>query len=240
MIRGLYQNAASMILLEEKTDVLANNMANVSTAGYKDRGVYFQQLITAEEALQRNLQQVRLPDGATPTYTDYTAGVLKQTGNPWDLAIRGDGFFAVQTPTGTAYTRSGQFTTNQEGVLVDASGYPVIGEGGPVTIPQGSQLDVDASGSISVDGTQVGRLAVFSFPLQEAVYLTGNYFRPAGGQVSASTDATVEQGYLEGSNVSVVREMVEMIQAHRHFEANQKLIQAQDGTLNKTVNDVGR
>ncbi len=262
MVRGLYQNSASMQLLIDRMDVTANNMANANTNGYKRQGVFFRQLIGAEQALERNQMtlkqirnhpftwqnsdcctkrgQLRKLQGDISTYTDYSEGPIEQTGNPLDVAISGKGFFAVQTPDGIGYTRDGQFKIDQDGNLVTSEGYMVQGESGPIQITGGSVF-INEEGEFGQDGVVVNKLMIRDFPEDTLMHIRGGVMFPQGENVSASeTDVRVLQGHLEDSNVVVVKEMVEMIAVQRHFQANQKVISATDSTLQKTANDIGK
>jgi flagellar basal-body rod protein FlgG len=239
MIRGIYQNASSMVLLENKTEVLANNIANVDTAGFKKKGVFFQQVIAAEEILKRNELQVELPEGATPTYVQYTDGKLQQTGNPLDIAIKGDGFLTVQTENGEAYTRAGSLRLNQSGQLIMPDGNAVLGESGPIEL-NGENVQINQSGDIIVDGVIINRLMLKTFDTRNAIEMDSNYYRPKDETEVTSATAEVHQGFLEKSNVNIIAEMTELIASQRHYEANQKLVRAQDDTLDKTVNQVGK
>ncbi len=239
MIRGIYQNSSAMQLLENKVDVIANNLANISTAGYKRRDVSFQQMIEAEQALDRNMLKVKLPDGFTPTYTDNSDGRLKQTGNPLDIALSGKGFFQVKTDNGLAYTRDGNFKINSEGQMVTPDGYKVMGNSGPIEI-NGSKIDVDQSGQISVDGKVVNQFLFKNINIDNSIIMKDNLYKQKTTGYLEDAKPRVSQGFVEESNVNNVKEMVEMISAQRLYEANQKLIKAQDDTLNKAVNQIAR
>ncbi len=239
MIRGIYQNSSAMQLLENKVDVIANNLANTSTAGYKRRDVSFQQMIEAEQALDRNMLKVNLPDGFTPTYTDNSDGRLRQTGNPLDIALSGKGFFKVKTDNGFAYTRDGNFRINNEGQLVTPDGYKVMGNSGPIEI-HGSKIAVDQSGQISVDGNIVNRFLFKNINIDDSIVMQDNLYKQKTTGYLEDAEPVVNQGFIEESNVNNVKEMVELISAQRLYEANQKLIKAQDDTLNKAVNQIAR
>lgn len=239
MIRGIYQNAAAMQLLQDSSDVTANNMANVNTAGFKKKNVFFQQLISAEEALRRNQLDYKLPDGKTPTYTDFSNGKLEKTENPLDLAIQGQGFYRVQTPEGQFFTRAASFSLDGQGNLVTPQGYQVLGEAGPIQIT-GEKVEVNSDGAIIVDGVFVNQLQLTNFDTNLATKMNDNLYSLPEGIEQTEANAEVLQGFVERSNVSVVHEMVSLIRTQRHYEANQKLITAQDETLRKTVNEIGK
>jgi flagellar basal-body rod protein FlgF len=263
MVRGLYQSSASMQYLIEKTDVIANNIANTTTNGFKRKGVFFRELIGAEQALERNqihamvagdghhfTRQRRVEcepngqpwsaGGEVATYTDYSGGPLRSTGNPLDLALGDEGYFSVETSQGTGYTRDGQFKLDKDGFLVTSDGNRVNGEGGPIQIT-GSSVSVGTNGAVVVDGKEINRIAVRTFDeARQNHILNGMIHLPEGSDASPVLNPNVQQGFLESSNVSAVREMVEMIAAQRHYDADSRVIQTIDSTLQKSVNDIGR
>jgi len=268
MVRGLYTNSASMQLLIDKMDAVGNNIANVSTNGYRRKGVFLRQLIGAEQALERNNLELReradeplirnTPDahvhalccaprggqmhltGEIATYTDYTPAGLHETGNPLDIALGGDGFFSIATANGTAYTRDGQFSLDSNGYLVDSHGRYVQGEGGPIQITGGS-VEIGEEGEVIVDNEVVTRLSIRTFNTDDLVRVEDSLFVPADGAAGTEVEhPIVKQGYLELSNVNIVNEMVDMISVQRHYEANAKVIRAQDETLQKAVNEIAK
>ena len=174
-------------------------------------------------------------------YTDYTEGSLDSTGRDLDIAIQGDGFFAVETPNGEAYTRNGALTVSPQGVLVNADNYPILTDSGPLTVT-GQSVSIGAGGQVSVDGQNVGTLRVVDFEKPYDLRKVNGtlYIAPKGITPNPATNVAVRQGYLEKSNVDVLREMVDMIDSYRAFEMGQKMIQIQDESLGKAVNDLGK
>jgi flagellar basal-body rod protein FlgG len=174
-------------------------------------------------------------------YTDFTEGVLEATGRDLDLAIQGDGFFAVQTPNGEAYTRNGSFSLSPSGQLVTSENYPVLTDGGPLTV-QGGKLTVTATGQVSVDNAALGTLRIVDFadPSQLKKINGSLYAAPTGAAPTPASPIVVRQGYLEKSNVDVMKEMAEMMESYRMFETGQRLIQIQDESLGKAVNELPR
>ena len=270
MVEGLYKNSASMQLLIDKMNAIGNNLANATTTGYQRKSVFFRQLIEEEQALERNEIGLRhlhneprtynehqvnphvhtsccRPRGAQrhlqgeiATFTDYTSGGMRQTGNALDVALNGEGYFTVLTPDGLAYTRDGQFTLDAEGNLVTSAGYYVQGEGGPIQIT-GEHVEIAPKGEIVVDGQVVNQLMVRRFEPDALLRVQEAMYRPQSSTGGEAVEAPeVMQGFLELSNVNVVREMVDMIAAQRHYEANAKVIRAQDETLQKSVTNVGK
>jgi flagellar basal-body rod protein FlgF len=239
MIRGLYVAAEGMAARQKAQDVLAMNLANVNTTGFKaDRPVF-------ETALQRTLYRVE-GTGATPigtlsagallttTYTDLQPGPLMRTGNPLDVAIEGEGYFAVQTPAGIRYTRNGAFSLNAEGILITREGFPVLGTQGVIRLPRSATLEIGEDGSLRIDGRVVDRLQIVQGTMRKDTngWLVGN-------ATPVATPRLIT-GMLEGANVNIVREMVEMIEYLRAYETHQRVIQAQDETLGRAINEIAR
>jgi flagellar basal-body rod protein FlgF len=214
---------------EARMAILANNLANVNTAGYKADQVSFSEVLD---------QATGLPTVTAGQFTELTAGAQEQTGNPLDVAVQGDGFFVVDTPDGRRFTRDGAFQLGSDGTLITADGHPVLGSGGPVVVdPQTKGIRIDPNGKVWADGNEVDTLQVVTFP-------SGSPPQKVGGSLFAGTGDTpvaeprVSQGSLERSNVSPILEMSRMIGIARGYEAYQKLVQSLDQTAAQT-NDVG-
>ncbi|MCW2277466.1 flagellar basal-body rod protein FlgF [Heliophilum fasciatum] len=184
-------------------------------------------------------------------WTDYSRAGLRTTGNPTDLALNGRGYFVIRTDGGDRYTRNGAFTMGPDGRLMTQSGAPVQGQGGDIIIPPASNVAIDEQGNVSANGEVVDQLRIVDFPDPlpgQPVTLVkqgDSLFAVAEGANATPQDLTgqnglIRVGALENSNVNVVQEMVHMIEAARAYEANQKAITAQDGTLDKVCNEVGR
>lgn len=246
MLRGLYVAAAGMLAEERRLDVVANNLANADTAGYK------RAVAVAESPFALLLRRVgdgpvAAPVGplgvgaaVTETAAIMTQGGLRPTGQPLDLALVGEGFFAVQTPAGVRYTRDGSFTLDAEGYLTTAAGHRVLGTAGPIKAA-GAEVTVTAEGEVLVDGRSAGRLRLAAFPAGTALAREGdNLFRAPAGVTEQAARARVRAGYLELANVEPVREMVEMMAVMRAYEAAQRAVRAHDETLGRAVNDIAR
>lgn len=256
MNRSLYIAATGMNAQQAQMDVISNNLANVSTNGFKGSRAVFEDLMyqTLRQPGANSTQTTELPSGSqvgtgvqqVATERLYTQGNLQQTGNSKDVAINGAGFFQVQMPDGTlAYTRDGSFQINAQGQLVTSSGYPVQPA---VTVPQNAtSLTIGKDGVVTVttpgtvNNTQVGtfQLANFINPaglrsMGENLYAeteasgTANLANPGSNGVGA-----LNQNYVETSNVNVVEEMVNMIQTQRAYEINSKSVQTSDQMLEK-------
>jgi len=219
MIRALYTATSGMMVESRRMDVLAQNLANVQTPGY--RGGDFVRRSDPGAGTTTDVQT----KSAQP-FLDGAVGPLRATGRPFDLALEGEGYFLVQTPAGEAYTRNGSFHVTRGGEVQDAAGHAVLGEKGPVEIPNEAEFQVGTDGTVFADGTAVDRLRVEAFDGLGAL-------RPAGGSlyyaVAGNTPRQVEpevvQGSLEGANINGVTEMTRMVETLRAFESYQKVIQ---------------
>lgn len=230
---GLLESVETLINQEQRLNQVSNNLANVDTPGFKKETVTFDEML-----YQANRSRQRVGKGLRIN-TIHQQGAVQKTDAPLDLAISGDGFFRAQTPAGVRYTRAGNFQRNNEGLLVTANGYPVLGEAGPVTIT-GTKVDVASDGRLFVDGTQTNRLTVVTADPTALKKEGENLFRLADGAAEeASPNFQLLQGHLEKSNVNTVTEMTEMIDLYRAYEGQQKMIQAVDALDTLAVSKVG-
>ncbi|MDI3279769.1 MAG: flagellar basal-body rod protein FlgF [Bacillota bacterium] len=259
MLRGLYTAASGMLLEKTRTDVIANNLANVNTTGFKRDSLLteaFPQLLL--HRLDDPVQQMPLvpwpPVDLRPpvgwvgvgaavqgTATDFTQGQLVVTDNPLDVALVGRGFLVVEERGGLRYTRNGSLALDSEGYLVTSEGARVLGLNGPVAV-SGSKIQITAEGEVLVDGAYVDTLQVVDFPEPAGLVKEGDslYRATAAAGAPQPAEAEVRQGVLERSNVNSIQEMIDLIAATRAYEANQKMVLTQDQLLGKAVNEVGR
>jgi flagellar basal-body rod protein FlgF len=245
LVRGLYTAASGALVAQSQADVIANNLANVNTSGFKrtllqvqsapEMGLYRRQMDPGSpRGVASNAFIGALGMGAQVMDTPavFEQGVLAQTGNPLDLGIQGNAFFAIQTPQGVRYTRDGQFSEDPNGRLVTMDGNPVLGTNGPVQLQQtGGAVQIDQSGRITQGGRLVDTIALVQFGNLTQVRPEGdNRFVASNAALPTRTanGSTIHQGFLEKSNANVVRSMVDLITAQRWFEANQKVITTQD------------
>jgi flagellar basal-body rod protein FlgF len=173
--------------------------------------------------------------------TNFESGPLRKTGAPLDVAIVGKGFFEVQTPDGLQYTRNGSLTINAEGELSTAEGWPIMGQGGAISI-EASRVEINAEGQVVADGDVVGVLKVVDFNDPSGLKKAGNSLFKDDGAASGMVNAEgyrIAQGTLESSNVDAIRTMTEIIETLRVFETYQKVIRSADEATAKTVNEVG-
>jgi flagellar basal-body rod protein FlgG len=239
MIKGIYTSASAMQAGIARQDITANNLANANTAGFKRDRLFVQELVTAaDDPSQKTLLD---PVKATQ-FIEFTPGPLEPTEAETDVALQGRGFFELQGENGSVYSRNGRFVRNQEGALIDALGRKVQGEGGEISLPEGS-VSISSTGEISVAGTLVDKLKVVDFDSpQMLIKQAGAAFADPNGRAGATPmdNAVVRQGFLEGSNVDSMQEMVEMISTARNYDINARLLTAQDQSLQRTVNEIGR
>ena len=261
MIRALHTAATGMDAQSQRIDVIANNLANVNTTGFKKSRADFQDLLyqTVRAPGTSSAQGVAVPTGlqvgtgvrTAATHRSFSTGDLAQTGNQFDIAIEGRGFFQVALPDGTlGYTRDGSFQVSAEGELVTSSGYRV--QPG-ISIPDGAQsVTVGADGTVSVQvagqvaPTQVGTLQLVDFVNPAGLQPRGENLlleSAASGPAQAGTPGldglgSLAQGSLESSNVNVVEELVNMIETQRAYEMNSKAIQTTDQMLEYVGNQL--
>ncbi|MBI3803025.1 MAG: flagellar basal-body rod protein FlgF [Nitrospirae bacterium] len=247
---SVYPVLSGALAQEKRLEVITNNLANINTAGFKK-----------DQPLFEGMGLPPGPNGGpgggmtpSPTFemlqrisTDFSPGSIRTTGEPLDLAVDGEGFFAVQTPRGIRYTRGGSFTIDAQGQLTTHDGFPLLGSGGPITVPPGV-VQVDTEGRISVKGTEVGAqstdidtLPLYRFSDRSQLKKVGQtLFETPGGNATPFSEGRISQGALEESNVNPVEEMVSMITVMRLYESAQKAIQTADEVATKASNEVGR
>lgn len=253
MISGLF----GAMTCENRMNIIANNLANANTTGFKREQIAFEDVFIryAHDEIRQpvlylrekelfpeahNMAKVRIAG----MKTDMSQGHFKNSDNPLDVAIGGEGFFKVQTDAGQFYTRNGNFHITAEGGLVTAEGMPVLGEGGPIVLPPNTRIEINTGGQIFADGQAVAQLQVVNVENAEtALEKVGqNMFRGRNGQnvVEQPSDATINQGFLETANINVVEEMVNMIECSRAFEAYSKVMSTSHQTCLSNINKVGK
>jgi flagellar basal-body rod protein FlgG len=258
MIKSLYSAASGMNAQQTNLDNIANNIANANTTGYKRSRVEFQDLVyetlrgTAPTAQGTTIPaELQIGGGskAVATLRNFEMGSPQQTGNPLDVMINGDGFFQVLKPDGTlSYTRDGSWKISAEGQVVNADGLPLEP---PITIPQGSTgIRVDVDGRVLVttasatEPTEIGRIELARFMNSAGLESQGgNLFKetvasgkPTVSQAGLDGTGTLQQGYLEASNVKIVNEMIAMISAQRSYELNSKSVRTADDMIGIAAN----
>jgi flagellar basal-body rod protein FlgF len=252
MIKGLYAAASAMLVGVNRQNVLAHNVSNMDTPGFKQvltsmDDFYNTPVLNPLTGTTNPLDTSFIGDLGlgvenSPEKIDFTGGALQQTGQPLDLAIQGDGFFQVRTPDGERYTRDGRFLQDAQGQLVTVDGYLVLDDAGqPIKLTADGEISVSGDGTIFQNGTQVARLGLASFanPAAELVRDQGNAFI-ANGQPTGQQTGVVAQGYLEASNVEPAQVMTQMVQVARQYEAAQQMVQNQDELLGEAISSLGR
>lgn len=257
MLKGLYTAHTGMLNEQNRMDILTNNLANASTVGYKKEGATSQSF--------DDVLAVKIKDASVGTatvqrlginnpgvkigenYTDYTQGSFRITNNTYDLALSGEGFFAVEFTnkageTSTKYTRAGQFTLNREGYLVTQDGDFVLDTNNRrIRLDTLQDATISDSGVITQNERTVAQIQVTDFEDYDYLEKYGeSYYQPLEGARRTTAQAEVKSGFLEMSNVQTVSEMVNLISITRSYESNQKIIQTYDDTLNVVVNQLGR
>jgi flagellar basal-body rod protein FlgF len=225
MERGLYIAASGMLAEQVRQDLIAHDLANASTAGYKPDRVAsksFGDMLLSDTSSGRPVGPLGLGTQIDRQVTDLSPGPLRETGEPLDFAVEGEGFFSVQTPTGVRYTRDGQFAASARGTLVTAAGDDVLG-------PNGAPIRIGADGKVAP--TAIGVVTLTNARRQGDNLFTGT--------AGAAAPSTVRASALEGSGVDPVTTMVDMISSLRTFEAGQRVITTIDSTLQKAANQVG-
>lgn len=247
---SLYENAAALRGLQEYQDIIANNIAASHVAGFKAGAVGFEAVEGGEIARSTHDRLKNELPGSFPlirSEINYAAGELRQTGNEMDLALHGDGFFALTSVNGdTVFTRDGQFYVNADGILVNVMGHEFSNDGASnIRVTAGSgPLTIDKEGQIFQDGALVDTIGVFTFdnPNADLRKVGGGFMarRPEAVPVAAEAgEFQVMQGFLENSNVSAIREMINLIEVSRAHEANQKMIQTFDQNIGRAIGTLG-
>lgn len=256
MVKGLYTAYTGMVNQQNRMDVLTNNLANSATTGYKKEGSTSQSFDsvlaykikdTTYAARAQKIGTMNLGVKIGENYTNYEQGTFRSTGNMYDLALSGPGFFALEFTnkagaTSTKYTRDGSFTLNTQGYLVNKDGnFLLNSEGRRIQLNPMTDASVDEMGRIYQNGNVVTRVGLTDFADYNYLEHYGeNYYEPVEGATTKAATAMVNSGYLEMSNVQVVNEMVELISVTRAYESNQKVVQTIDSSLEIAANQLGK
>jgi len=258
VIRGLYTAATGLLNELARNDTAANNLAFINSSGYKKdivvsrafpemllRRINDNVITTPAGSIDLRPQIGTLGTGVAvdEIFTVHTQGLLSKSDGPLDLAILGEGFFAVRTPAGERYTRCGIFALDATNTLVTAEGFPVLDTTGNPIVIEGYDISIDEAGNISVDGSAVAQLRLVAFADNSELLREGTKLyaaTPEAGDPAPVTRTDICQGYTEMSNVEPVLEMTNLISIMRTYEANQKMLQAHDQMLDKAVNEIAR
>ena len=257
MVKGLYTAYTGMLNEQHRMDVMTNALANVTTVGYKKEGTTSQSFddilalkIKDESVDLRNVQRIGINNPGVKigeNYVDYSQGSFRITDNTYDIALSGDGFFAIEFTnkageTSTKYTRAGQFTLNKDGYLTTQEGdYVLDVNNRRIQLDTLKDSKIYKDGTIQQDGVNIAQIQVTDFENYDYLKRYGEtYFEPIEGAQTRAADAEMYSGYLEMANVQSVQEMVNLISITRQYESNQKVIQTIDDTLEVAVTQLGR
>jgi len=247
MQNTFYVSLSRQVALQREMDVIANNMANMTTTGFKgSRPLFADYLAGTGETVSvapKSRGKVAYVE-VIGVQRDTSQGTLQATGNATDVALQGDGFFVVETDKGPRYTRNGHFGINADGNLATVDGQALLGEGDrPISIPRtGGTPTIGADGSVTVDGATAGRLRVVEFTNLQALVAEGGslYSSPAGNDPSPATATKVAQGMIESSNIQPIAEMTRMIEVSRSYQSLQSIITAQNDLERSAIQTLGK
>lgn len=248
MTRGVYTAAAGMLANQAAQDTIAQNLANANTTGYKEDVPRFESFLSEPVSRLSGADKLSIGTigsgaGLKDETTNFSEGEMQQSGNPLDVALTGDAALVIQSPQGPRLSRDGSLTLDAQGTLIQSStGEPVLGDGNrSLAIPAKTKtVVISPQGDLTADGVKIGRIQMASLsPAVSPVKMGDNQYSVSSFQPASAT-ATIRQGYLEASNVSIVKEMVSMISIMRAYETNQKMLQAEDDTTGKATNEVGK
>ncbi len=248
MIYGMYVSAAGAMANSYRQDVIANNLANVDTVGYKRDLAMFRARTTAAQESGSSRYSSSLLDGigggvfSLPTYTDFSSATMREVEDPYSLAIAGKGFFQVRRESGVGYTRDGRFALNEQNQLVTFSGkFPVLDEQGQaIVVDRAQDFSVSDSGVISQNGQPVAKLAVCEIPDLQSLRKKGdNLYVDDSGQTPVKGVSGVKQGFLEGSGADATQSLVDLIHTQRMLQMNLNMLKIQDQTLGQAVARLG-
>jgi flagellar basal-body rod protein FlgF len=228
-------------VLQRRMDVTANNLANVSTTGFRADAVVFEEMAGTNAHADADPREIRFVRDVTLIH-DMRQGPIASTGNPLDVAIEGEGFFMIEGPDGPLYTRDGAFTLTGEGRLATTDGRSVLNSGGaPIVFdPQGESPTIGRDGAITVAGVEVGRIGVASFAAPGALSKVGDNLWDARDQQPGEFEGIVVQGALEGSNVSPVLELTRLIEISRAYQSAAKIVSGADELRKSAIERLGR
>lgn len=230
---GVYEGASAMGSLERWQALISQNISAATVPGFKKSEMSFEGVVMGQ--MEGTRDNIVMP--VDTTKVSFTSGTFAQTQNPTDLAIQGEGFFVIKDNSGNdIYTRDGEFHVNSNRELVNKQGYAVQGVGGGISLSaDGGEIAINKQGQIYQGNQLVDRVRVMKFDDNSQLQRVQGGFLPGGAQALSADDAQVAQGFLEGSNVSAIDEMVNLIQVTRAQEANQKVIQAYDTRLDNVI-----
>jgi flagellar basal-body rod protein FlgF len=228
-------------VLQRRMDVVANNLANIATSGFKTDGLVLEEADATEAHAEEDPTNIRFVRDIG-LVRDMTQGPVAMTGNPLDVALEGAGFFMIEGPNGPLYTRDGAFSLTGDGRLVTSEGRSVLNSGGaPITLdPQGQSPSIGRDGAISVAGVEAGRIGVANFAAPGALSKVGDNLWDAQGQTSTPFEGVIVQSALEGSNVRPVLELTRLIEISRAYQSAAKIVSGADELRQRAIERLGR
>ena len=239
MDNSLYIGLSRQVALRRQLEVVANNIANMNTSGFRAERMLFEAAM--EPGGKKPNDQIAFTiDRAT--YTDMRQGGFKETGNPYDVAIDGDGWLQVQTPDGVRYTRDGRMRRDNEGQLVNVNGYPMIDDNGqPILIPSDrSQVTVSADGVVSADNQMIARLRPVRFDNPQALRQIGDVLFSADEPARPALEARLVQGKVELSNVQSIAEVTRMMELSRDYQSVTRMVEEGQDLLHSAINRLAK
>lgn len=245
MVRGFYAAATGMEVQRKKMDVITNNMTNVDTQGYKKEWLVS---TTFDEVLIERRHDSTAANETGPftfgtrideVFVDFTQGSFEETGETTDIALAGEGFFVVSTPGGERLTRASAFDVDYNGYIVDSNGYYLLGQNGPINVGT-DDFSINDRGGIIANGRNIDTIRVMTAADVNDLQKQGeNLYYSESGYIAADAGRyAVKQGFVEGSNVNIAREMVDMMTVYRVYESNQKALQMVDELTGRAVNEI--
>jgi len=265
--KGIYTAVSGAMAQNARLESIANNIANANTPAFKRDAQLFREYLASYEKTPDVIEAPKIPASIESfysmqggdksyvdnigTYTDFTQGSIKQTGNPLDVAIEGNGFFEILSPQGVRYTRAGNFSIDNQGRLITKDGYPVLAfgvgqaaENRVIRLTGSQRLSISPTGEIFQNDQNIGKLSVVGFNNKDVLQKVGyNNYKLRENipvTINVNPDIQLHQAAIETSNVNIVQEMTNMIGATRTFESLQKAIQAYDQINDKLVNQIPR
>lgn len=239
MLTGLYSAGTAMEAATRHHEVVAHNLAHAHMPGYRRQLVRHASFESAlQEEMQGSVNRQAMGTSSSEVVTDFTIGSMSRTDHALDVALQGPGFFVVEGPQGPLYTRNGAFQLDATGQLVTIDGLPVQGSGGPITIPTdvpSNAIEIAQDGSISAAGSRLGKLQIVDFEEPQRLTKAGITLYAADGLAPQEVDTPLLQGMREGSNVSPVQELVELINAQRRQEAAQRSMTLLSESISKNI-----
>ncbi len=237
----LLVNLSQQMAAYRSMDVIANNLANVSTPAFKRESVLFQQYMQVVPPAegQTGPQTISMVQDAG-VLRDNNEGRIESTKAPFDIAINGKGYFTIQTPNGNRYTRNGHFTLDQQGQIVTEDGQPLMGDGGPVTVtPDDGDIHIAPDGTVSGKNGQIAKIPLVDFANEKLLTKQGSSLYATTQTPTPTTNATLGQGFLEASNVEPVVEISHMLEVMRAYEATANLSQTQSNMSLNAIDKLG-